>query len=261
MNILVIGDVVGRPGRRAIEDRLPVAKRELGIDLCVVNGENAAGGSGITPEFADRFYKAGADVITTGDHIWKRKEIYPYLEGAHPVLRPANFPSEARGKGMLINETANGISYAVVNLIGRVFMPPVDCPFQAVDRVLEEIGNKTHIVVVDMHAEATSEKIAMGWHLDGKASVVFGTHTHIATADERVLPQGTGYITDVGMTGPYASVIGRKVTPVLKKFITQMPAPFDVAKKDVRLCGAVFEVDHVTGRCSKAERVRIDLDA
>ncbi len=256
--ILAIGDVVGRPGREIVKERLPeYCRREL-IDCVIANGENLSGGSGILPSEADELFKAGVHVITAGDHVWGKKEIIPYIDRMPNLLRPANFPAEQPGRGSTVVETASGVRIGVVSLLGRVFMNvQADCPFQAAKRLVAEIKAKTPVVVVEIHCEATSEKVAMGWWLDGQASFVYGTHTHIQTADERVLPQGTAYITDCGMTGPYESVIGRRIDRVLHRFTTGMPAHFEVATGDARLCGAVAAVDSETGRALEIRRVVI----
>jgi len=261
VRIFVIGDVVGRPGRDVVRRRLPDFARARNIDFVVCNGENAAGGSGITPALAQELLESGIDVITTGDHIWKRAQIAEYIERDVPLLRPANYPAEAAGRGAAVFTSRNGHKVGVVNLIGRVYMmAPADCPFHAADTAVRALARQTPLVVVDMHAEATSEKVAMGWHLDGRVTAVIGTHTHIPTADERILPGGTAYITDIGMTGPYKSVLGRRVDRVLRRFTTGMYAYFDVASEDVRLCGALIEADPQTGKALAIERVRLDAE-
>jgi metallophosphoesterase (TIGR00282 family) len=252
---LLLGDIVGRPGRDVVERQLPALMQREGIHFVVANGENSAGGSGITPEAAQKLFACGLDVITTGDHIWKKKEVIQLLEKEPRVLRPANYSPMALGKGWIVVESHNGIPVGVINLLGRVFMQPIDCPFRAVDEVLKEISKKVKIVIVDMHAEATSEKIAMGWYLDGRVSAVVGTHTHVQTADERILPNGTAYITDLGMTGPYKSVLGRDIDRVLKAIITQMPTRFDVAEKDVRISGVIITLDSSTGKALEIKRL------
>ena len=256
VTLLVLGDVVGRPGRDALRRRLKDLRRERHVDLCVVNGENAAGGAGITPDTAEDLLAAGADVITTGDHAWDKKEIVPYLGRQARLLRPANFPDAAAGRGFTVVETADGIRVAVCSLLGRVFLnQPVDSPFAAVDRFLRDVEGQARLTVIDLHAEATSEKVALGWHVDGRATLVAGTHTHIPTADEAVLPKGTAYITDLGMTGPYASVLGRRADRVLHRFLTGMPAVYDVAEGDVRICGVLVVADDKTGKAKSIERV------
>jgi hypothetical protein len=248
--------VVGKPGRTIIKNQLAeFCRREL-VDCVVANGENLSGGSGIMPSEADELFKAGVHVITGGDHVWAKKEIIPYIDRTPALLRPANYPEHQPGRGATIMETPGGVKVGVIHVQGRVFMnTPCDCPFQTAKRLTAELKTKGAIVVVDMHCEATSEKIAMGWWLDGEASFVFGTHTHIQTADERVLPKGTAYITDCGMTGPYESVIGRRIDRVLHRFTTGMPAHFEVADGDVRLCGALATVDSASGLATEIRRV------
>jgi hypothetical protein len=256
--ILAIGDVVGKPGRTLLRDRLPEFCRKELVDCVVANGENVSGGSGIMPAEADELFKAGVHVLTAGDHAWGKKEIIPYIDRTPNLLRPANFPAEQPGRGWTVVETAGGVKVGVVTLLGRVFMNvQADCPFHAARRLVAEIKARTPVAVVEIHCEATSEKIAMGWWLDGQASFVYGTHTHIQTADERLLPQGTAYITDVGMTGPYDSVIGRRTDRVLHRFTTGMPAHFEVADGDARLSGALATVDSETGRALEIRRVTI----
>ncbi len=243
MNLLFLGDIVGSPGRRAVEELLyRVVDRHL-IDLVVANAENASGGIGITPAVADQLLNMGIDLITSGNHIWKHKDIIPYLKDTDRLVRPANYPPDTPGRGYAIIETAIGEQVAVINLEGRVFMSPLECPFRTVDAVLALIPPEVKIIMVDMHAEATSEKLAMGWYLDGRVSAVVGTHTHVQTADERLLPQGTAYITDVGMTGPINSVIGMKTEIILERFLTQRPQPFKVASQNIQLQGVVLKFD------------------
>ncbi len=255
MKLLFIGDIVGRPGRRAVHDLLPEIVEQEGLDFVIANGENIAGGSGITQNLFSKLLSYGVDFVTTGDHVWRRVEIAETMRTDTRIIRPANYHEDSAGVGMSVVETRDGVKIAVIQLIGRVFMQPADCPFASASKMIEKARAQTPVIFVDFHAEATSEKIAMGWFLDGKVSAVLGTHTHIPTADERILPKGTAYITDVGMTGPYLSVIGRKVEPVLKRFITGMPHPFDVAEDDVRLCGAIVEIDETTGRARAIKRV------
>jgi len=259
LNILLVGDIVGKPGRRALREILPRLAAERAIDLVVANGENAAQGSGITQKIFEEIVRAGAGVVTMGDHVWKRKEVPGVLEREERLLRPANFPPESVGRGSIVVTGRAGRRIAVITLIGRIFMPVSDCPFHRVEEELARVGAETRIIFVEIHGEATSEKIAMGWHLDGRASCVFGTHTHVQTADECILPGGTAYITDLGMTGPHDSVIGRDKASVLHKFITQMHAPFHVATRDVALHGAVVRVDADTGRARAIERIRVRI--
>jgi metallophosphoesterase (TIGR00282 family) len=261
MRILAIGDVVGRPGRVIVERCLPELRGELRVDAVIVNCENAAGGAGVTPPGAEKLFRAGVDVLTSGNHVWKKKEAIELLKLDHRVLRPANYADGAPGAGSVIVETMAGHKIGVLNVQGRVFMPDlVDCPFRCAQKELERLRLVTPVVVVDMHAEATSEKIALGWFLDGKVSCVFGTHTHIPTADERILPQGTAFITDVGMTGPYDSVIGRKTGQILERFLSGLPVRSDVAETNLQLHGIVVEVDPKTGRASSIERVARTLN-
>lgn len=260
MNILTLGDIVGRPGREILKNKLPHLLKERNIDFCVANAENAAGGSGITPVIMDELFSYGPDVLTSGDHIWKKKEIIPAIEKDRRLLRPANYAPQSAGRGYGVFQAQNGIMVGVINLQGRVFMPPSDCPFRKADEIIKLISTETKIILVDIHGEATSEKVALGWYLDGRVSLVFGTHTHIPTADECVLPKGTAYITDLGMTGPYESVLGRNIEKVLATFISQMPHTFDVAKDDVRLSGVLVTVDTDSGQALKIERLHIKED-
>jgi 2',3'-cyclic-nucleotide 2'-phosphodiesterase len=261
MRILVIGDVNGRAGRRILETHLPRLVLEHRVDLAIANVENAADGFGITPDLAEQMLALGLDCMTSGNHIWDKPEIVPYLDGQRRLLRPDNYPRGAPGTGVYIGETAGGIPVAVVNLMGRVFMPPCDDPFPAADRILADLAGKARVVVVDMHAEASSEKQAMAVHLDGRVAAVFGTHTHVPTADERVLPGGSAYITDLGMTGPYDSIIGVEKDLALRKFLTGMPVRFSIARRDVRLCGAVIEVDESRGIALSIERIQVRDEA
>jgi 2',3'-cyclic-nucleotide 2'-phosphodiesterase len=260
MRILFIGDIFGRPGRTIVKDRLGELVKEHGIDLVLANGENAAAGFGITPPLAEDLFELGIDVITTGNHIWDKREILDYFQRdgseslSRRLLRPANYPADMPGWG-LFQGRKKDVSYAVINLQGRVFMASNDDPFRVADRLLPEI--KAKIIIVDIHAEATSEKISLGWYLDGRVTAVVGTHTHVPTADERVLPGGTAYITDVGMTGPYESVIGIKKEIILGKFLTNMPARFEPATGDVRLCAVVVDCEEATGKARKIERVMV----
>ena len=255
MKLLLIGDVVGRPGRVIVQRLLMPLREEQGIDLVVINCENAAGGAGITPSTADELFRAGADVLTSGNHVWKKREAYDLLRQDPRVLRPANYPDDAPGSGSVVVESLSGQKVGVVNVVGRVFMEPLACPFRTAEREVARVRQQTPIIIVDMHAEATSEKVAMGWFLDGKVSCVFGTHSHIPTADERLLPQGTAFITDVGMTGPYDSVIGRRVDQILQRFLTSMPVKSEVAEGNVQLRGLLIEVDPATGKASQVERI------
>ncbi|MBN2583573.1 MAG: TIGR00282 family metallophosphoesterase [Planctomycetes bacterium] len=258
---LLIGDVVGKPGRQALQAILKDLVESEQIDLVVANCENAAAGSGITPAIYRELRQDGIDVVTMGDHCYRKKESMPLYETEDRLLRPANLPDVAVGHGWTIVETAAGHMAAVINLQGRTFLKPIDCPFAAVDRALEQIEGRTKLIFVDMHAEATSDKIALGWHLDGKVTGVVGTHTHVQTADERVLPQGTAYISDLGMTGPYDSVLGRDKKRVLRFLTTAMPIYFDVATNDIHLCGAIVTADAETGRATQIRRINIPFAA
>lgn len=254
MRILMIGDIVGRAGRKAVKETLTTIRQELKLDMIVANGENAAGGNGITGEIARDLFGFGVDVITSGNHIWDKKEIIPYIDREPRLLRPANYPPGTPGKGVGVYKI-NGINVGIINLSGRVYLPSMDCPFRMADELINSICQQTNIILVDFHAEATSEKVALGWHLDGRVSAVVGTHTHIQTADERVLPGGTAYITDMGMTGPYNSVIGVKVDLVLQKFTTQMPVRFEVAEGPYQFNAVVIEVDDETGKAESIDRI------
>jgi metallophosphoesterase (TIGR00282 family) len=259
VRVLCLGDVVGAPGRNVLAQRLPDYRREAGVDFVVCNAENVVDGSGINTASYRVLRAAGVDVCTTGDHVFKRADVLKlFAKEPERVLRPLNFPTGAAGRGLTTLEAADGTPVTVLNLIGRVFMDPSDDPFACADRALEGLDGR--VVVVDFHGEATSEKRAMGFWLDGRASVVFGTHTHVPTADEEILPSGTAYITDVGMTGPYRSVIGRRTDRVLKTMTTRMYAPFDLAEEDVRACGVLVDVDAATGRARSIERVTLRLD-
>jgi len=257
MRILFIGDVFGQPGRRIVKEMLPTLVGEYDPDLVLANGENAAGGFGITPPIVEELLDMGIAVLTSGNHIWDKKEIYAYLNEHSDgrLLRPANYPHSAPGHGLYLGKTRSGFGYAVLNLQGRVFMSPIDCPFRTADEQLAKIPAEVKIRIVDMHAEATSEKVSMGWYLDGRVTAVVGTHTHIPTADETILPRGAAYITDLGMTGPYDSVIGIEKQSVIQKFLSQLPVRFEVAKGDVRLNAVLIEADPLTGRAASIQRI------
>jgi len=257
MNILCVGDIFGRSGRLIFEQEIQSLRQEFDVDLVVANGENAAAGAGITSKIADQLFKAGIDVMTLGDHTWDKRDIYVYLEESdNAIIRPANFPEGAPGRGAVIVDTPKG-KVAVLNLLGRTFMKyNVDCPFKMFDYLFKEVSQEAKIVVVDMHCETTSEKNAFGWYADGRASVVFGTHTHIQTADEKILKQGTAYITDLGMTGPYDSVIGSTKEAIVQRFITALPCKFEAAINQPILHGIVVDVDEVTGRARSIRRIQ-----
>jgi metallophosphoesterase (TIGR00282 family) len=259
INLLCIGDVVGRPGRAVLSQAIPKLSKNRGVDCVIANVENAAAGSGLTNVLYEKFLRYGVHLMTLGDHIYRKNEIFPTFEKSDRMVRPANYPTGSVGKEFAVFTTPKGVRVAVISLMGRLFMkPPCDCPFAAADRVLERIPHDVKIIAVDVHAEATSEKVAMGWYLNGRVSVVFGTHTHVQTADERVLDGGTAYITDLGMTGPYDGVLGRRKDRIIRYLTTGMPAPFDVATDDPRMCGALVTVDSETGRASHIERVQVE---
>ncbi|MFA5146565.1 MAG: TIGR00282 family metallophosphoesterase [Candidatus Omnitrophota bacterium] len=260
MRILFIGDIVGEPGRRAVKELLPKMEKREKLDFVIANGENSAGGSGITPDIADELFGYGVDVLTSGDHIWKRKEIVERIETDKRILRPANYPEGAPGLGStIVRSREDEIEVGVVNIIGRVFMQAVECPFKTARREIDKIRERARVIIVDIHAEATSEKIALGWYLDGAVSAIVGTHTHVQTADEKILPGGTAYITDVGMAGPFDSVIGRKKEQILSRFITQMPVRFEMAEGDVQLHGVILDIDEKTGKANSIKRVQEKL--
>jgi hypothetical protein len=256
VRIVFFGDVVGRPGRRAVAIVLRRLRRENAVDFVVANGENTAGGKGIDPGSAEELQDAGVDVVTTGNHVWQNRDIVPYLRDNPRVLRPLNFAAGVPGRGWIVRAARDGTPVGVVNLIGRVFMGPAECPFRAVDAALPALRAEAGVVVVDMHGEATSEKVGMAWYLDGRVSAVIGSHTHVQTADERVLPGGTAVLTDAGMCGPEDSVLGMRTDRVLERFLTQMPVRFDVASGPVIVQGAAVDVDPVSGRAVAIERIR-----
>lgn len=259
IKVLALGDVVGEPGRRAIKEILPGLIREEEISFVIANGENLAGGSGVTEATALDLFSSGVDVITSGDHIFRKKEAEALLQKSQKILRPANYPAAAPGAGSTVVRSKEGIPIGVLNLLGRVFLKTVNCPFETAAREVRKLQAETRLIFVDIHAEATSEKAALGWFLDGQVSAIFGTHTHIQTADETVLPKGTGYITELGMCGPYQSVIGRQIDQVLKMFLTQMPSKLEVAMGDPRISGAIFEVDSQTGKTASVRRIHEKL--
>lgn len=257
MNILCIGDIVGRPGRVAVHNLLDSIRKEFRIDAVIANAENAAGGAGITARIAKGFFHVGCDVLTLGDHTWDQKEIEDYLNEAEFLIRPANFPEGNPGRGWCVKTLSNGQKIGVINLLGRTFMRyPVDCPFRALTKIVEEIRTQTRTIILDMHAETTSEKVAIGRYIDGQVSLVFGTHTHIPTADETILPGGTGYITDLGMTGPYDSVIGQEKDMIIQRFLQSRPVAFKVASGDVRISGVIVQIDPATGHARAIQRIQ-----
>jgi metallophosphoesterase (TIGR00282 family) len=260
MRILFVGDIVGSPGRKIVHDRLADILAQREIDLCIANGENSASGFGITPRLAEELFASGIQVLSGGNHIWDRKEIIDFFPHEPRLLRPANFPAGSPGKGFYVGRTKKDVPYAVLNLQGRTFMAPLDDPFRTAISELAKIPADVKVIVVDMHAEATSEKQAMGWYLDGKVSAVLGTHTHVPTADNHVLPGGTAYITDVGMTGPHDSVIGMEKAGIMQRFLDAMPAKFAVAEGDVQMNTVLIDVDEATGRAQAIERLNYRLD-
>ena len=255
MKILVLGDVVGKPGRKAIADIVPLLRAEHNPEIVIANAENAAGGFGLTPEMAGQLLNVGVDVLTLGNHAWSKKEITEYLTIEPRVLRPANFPPGLPGRGFGVFEGASGVRIGVVNLIGRTFMVPVEDPFRTAEAIQKEIRGQTKIIIVDMHAEATSEKVAIGWYLDGRTTAVIGTHTHVQTSDERVLPQGTAYITDTGMVGPRNSVLGLRTELVIERFLTQVQGRIEVASGPYIVNGVIVEADAETGRAMSISRI------
>ncbi len=260
MRILFIGDIVGKPGRQAVKELLKEVIAGHEIEFTIANGENAAGGMGITPAIALEILSAGVDVLTSGNHIWAKREIIPFLDEESRLLRPANYPGHVPGRGTGIFHAANGQRVGVLNLEGRVFMKSLECPFRVGEKGIENLKGETNIVIVDFHAEATSEKKALGWFFDGKASAVLGTHTHVQTSDEKVLSEGTAYITDVGMTGPNDSVIGIRKQVALDRFLTQIPWKFDVATGGIELQGVTVDVDPQTGKAKEIRRIRWALE-
>ena len=259
MRILFIGDVFARPGRRALRERLGPLISQHDVDFVVVNAENAAGGFGITPQIADDLFSFGADVLTGGNHSFDKVQGFDVMEDNERVLRPHNYPLENPGTGLCVVERGD-VRVAVINLQGRVFLPPIDCPFSAADRLIESIKDEVDLILVDLHAEATSEKMAMAWHLDGRVSALVGTHTHVQTADEQIFPGGMAYITDLGMTGPHNSIIGVKIEQSLGRFLNSRPSRFEAAKGDLRLHGALVDVDERTGRARSIVRIQEHLD-
>ena len=260
VNVLCIGDVVGRPGRRILSHHLMPLVAAHDIDCVIVNAENAAGGSGLTPQIYDKLCKYGVHLITLGDHCYRKKDIIGTLESQNNIVRPANISPYAAGKDYALYRTSKGVTVGIITLIGRIFMKPADCPYAKIDSLLGKIQHEADVVFVEMHAEATSEKIAMGYYLDGKVSCVFGTHTHVVTADEKIMPKGTAYITDIGMTGAMDSVLGRKSESVIRAFRTQMPYPFEIAAGDVRISGIVVTADGNTKKASHIQRVQVAED-
>lgn len=260
MVLLVVGDVHGRPGRRILKERLPRLRAQYGARFVVANGENGAGGAGLSREVAEELFAAGVDVITGGNHIWQHRDAYELLDADPRIIRPLNYPPGVPGRGVTVARTRDGVPVAVLNLQGRVFMPEVDDPFRTVRAELEALRDQARMIVLDFHAEATSEKVAMGWFLDGKISALVGTHTHVQTADERILPLGTAYISDVGMTGPHDGVIGMDRDRILERFQTGLPVRFEVAAGPAQLNAVAIEVDEETGKAARIERI-FEVDA
>ena len=261
LNVLCIGDIVGRPGRRILSERLKSLVKQSDISCVIANAENAAGGSGLTPQIYDKLLRSGVNLITLGDHAYRKRDIIGSLETTENIVRPANLSENSAGKDFALYKTGKGPVVGVVALIGRMFMKPADCPYTAADRIIPKLKQQADIIFVDFHAEATSEKVAMAYHLDGRVSCCFGTHTHVATADERIMPRGTAYITDIGMTGAHDSVLGRGAESVLKSFRTQMPFPFEIATGDVKMSAILVTVDSNTKKAERIERIRVDAES
>jgi metallophosphoesterase (TIGR00282 family) len=259
MKVLIIGDVVAKPGRLAVLERIQDLREQHSIDLAIMNAENLAGGFSVTPSLCEQLFASGIDVMTSGNHIFDKKEAAPYIEKQPRLLRPANYPPNTPGSGIWTG-SVNGSKVAVINLMGRVFMPPSDDPFRAVDQLLANLSDDMRVRIVDMHAEATSEKVAMGWYLDGRVSAVVGTHTHVQTADERIFPNGTGYLTDLGMTGSYAGVIGMEKQDVITRFTSVTAKRAEHSTGTVRICGAVLDIDETTGRSRQITRLNLAHD-
>ena len=257
MKIMFIGDIVGKPGRKAVRELLPKLIGDYSIDLVIANCENAAAGFGITREIVEELFDSHIDILTSGNHVWDKKEIIEYIGDYEALLRPANYPAGVPGTGSVVIPTAAGNNVGVLNLAGRIFMQPIDCPFTKAKSEIEELRKKTKVIIVDIHAEATSEKRALGWYLDGEVSAVLGTHTHVQTADEEILPKGTAYLSDVGMTGSFDSVIGVKKEAVIERFLTGMPNKFDTAKGDIRLQAVLLDIDSATGKANSIERISV----
>ncbi|MFH1783994.1 MAG: TIGR00282 family metallophosphoesterase [bacterium] len=256
MKVLMIADIFSEPGRQLVRDLLPGVKEKYSADICIANGENVAGGFGLTPKTAGQLFSSGVDILTMGNHVWDRRDIFDIIEDER-IIRPANYPPGVPGRGWGVFNLDKKTKVGVVNLAGRVYMSNIECPFRTADKVIEEIKKQTNIIIVDMHAEVTSEKNALGWYLDGRVSAVVGTHTHIPTADERILPDGTAYITDMGMTGSLDSVIGIKKEIAIQRFLTQMPIRFEAANDNVVLAGVVIDIDTASGKATAIERIKV----
>lgn len=254
-SVLMVGDIVGRPGRKTVREKIKLFRRKYHVDFCIANGENAAGGNGLTQEIAQEMYDSGVDFITMGNHTWDKREILQFIDHEPNLIRPANYPPGTPGKGSAVVRVRDKLKIGIINLAGRVFLQSLDCPFRLAETLVAEISKQTPIIIVDFHAEATSEKIAFGWFMDGKVSAVLGTHTHVQTSDERILPGGTGYITDVGMTGPRDSVLGVQTDLVIQKFITQLPVRFEIAAGIAQFNGVLLHIDETTGKTKRIERI------
>lgn len=261
MKILFIADIVGKPGRSAVRGIVPDMIPQYGIDFVIGNCENAAAGFGVTRDVVEDLYDSCIQVLTSGNHIWDKKEVEDFVEDYQTLLRPANYPVGTPGRGSVVMSGRSGIHVGVINLMGRVFMSPLDCPFRTAEKEIEKLQGKADVIFVDIHAEATSEKEALGWFLDGRVSAVIGTHTHVQTADEKILPRGTAYITDAGMTGPFNSIIGIRKDLILERFLTQVPNRFIVAKEDVRLQGVIIDIDEESGKAINIQRLTVNFDA
>ena len=260
MKVLFIGDVFGKPGRLAVSELLPLVISKYGpFEAIIANGENAAGGKGVTKPIIKSFWELGINVVTTGNHVWAQREVFSFIDSELGLLRPANYPPNTPGRGWVVISTASEMKLCVINIAGQIFLDNFSNPFHCLDEILKEVSVQTEHIILDFHAEATSEKIAMGWYADGRVSAVIGTHTHIQTADDRILHQGTAYITDVGMTGPYDSVIGTNKEEVLYRFTTMLPVRYKVAQEEVVLCGVVLDLDDKSGNAKSIERVQIPL--
>jgi len=255
MNLLFIGDIYASTGRNLVAQHLPELQARHGVQLTIANAENSAGGFGVTPQIADEMFSYGVDAITTGNHVWDKRDFHEYLDRCPRVTRPANYPADLPGRGLIFVEARNGVRVAILNIQGRAMMTPLDCPFRAANALIERIPAEVKVRFLDFHAELTSEKVAMGWHLDGRVSAVIGTHTHVPTADTRILPGGTAYQTDCGMTGPYDGVIGAEKELVLKKFLTSLPVRLEAAKRGGELHGVLVDIDEHSGRARSIERI------
>ena len=260
MKVLFIGDIIGKPGRRAVKEGLPGFVNKLKIDFVIANAENAAAGFGITKSIGEELFSLGIDVLTSGNHIWDKKEAVTYIPKENRLLRPANYPGDVPGSGSIVMNTFAGNKIAVLNLSGRVFMQPLDCPFKTAQRAIPVLKEQTKVIIVDFHAEATSEKSAIGWFLDGEVSAVVGSHTHVQTADEKILPKGTAFITDAGMTGPVDSIIGVKKEQIINKFLTQMPVRFETAKGKAMLSCVLLDINSKTGMSESIQRLQFTYD-